>query len=212
MIPILPLFLAAGLVQDLEEVSAPPPRIHVLFLGDRGHHLPDQRLASVWGALAREGVAVEWEEELAGVTAERLADFDCLMVYANQPGHSKAPREFMDAVLGFVRSGGGLVALHCASGCFPETDAWLELVGARFLSHGAEIFSQQVVLPGHPIMAGWEAFESWDETYVQQHNEAGRTVLAFRGEEPWTWVRAEGKGRPLSGESTKGPWLPPQLE
>ncbi len=195
MIPILPLFLAAGLVQQLEEVSAPPPRIHVLFLGDRGHHLPDQRLASVWGALAREGVAVEWEEELAGVTAERLADFDCLMVYANQPGHSKAPREFMDAVLGFVRSGGGLVALHCASGCFPETDAWLELVGARFLSHGAEIFSQQVVLPGHPIMAGWEAFESWDETYVQQHNEAGRTVLAFRGEEPWTWVRAEGKGR-----------------
>ncbi len=195
MISGLALALGSFMGQGIESLEGPPPRVHVLFLGDRGHHQPAERLGSVWGVLAREGVAVEWEEELAGVTAERLADFDCLMVYANQPSHSKAPPEFMEAVLGFVRGGGGLVALHCASGCFSETDAWLDLVGARFLSHGAEIFSQQVVLPEHPIVAGWEAFESWDETYVQQHHEAGRTVLAFRGEEPWTWVRAEGKGR-----------------
>ena len=30
---------------------------------------------------------------------------------------------------------------------------------------------------------------------ASQHNETGRTVLQKRDNEPWTWVRTEGKGR-----------------
>ncbi|HBF22803.1 MAG TPA: hypothetical protein DDW23_03215, partial [Planctomycetes bacterium] len=193
MIPVLTLFLIPGLPQSI--VAESPSRVDVLFLGDRGHHRPADRLASVWGAFAREGVAIEWEEDLASVTSARLADFDCLMVYANQPNHAKAPTVFMDAVLEFVQSGGGLVAVHCASGCFGESDEWLELIGARFLSHEAEIFSQQIAEPTHPVMDGWKGFESWDETYVQKHHDENRTILTFRGEEPWTWIRSEGRGK-----------------
>ncbi len=49
-------------------------------------------------------------------------------------------------------------------------------------------------------MKGFEPFRTWDETYVHtKHNEKDRHVLQVRaegqGEEPWTWVRTQGKGR-----------------
>ena len=52
----------------------------------------------------------------------------------------------------------------------------------------------------HPIMKGFEPFRTWDETYVHtKHNEKDRHVLQVRAEgqeeEPWTWVRTQGKGR-----------------
>src|SRR5699024_7044379 len=48
----------------------------------------------------------------------------------------------------------------------------------------------------HEIMEGFEGFKSWDETYVhQKHNTKNRTVLSYRGEEPWTWIRTQGEGR-----------------
>src|SRR5439155_23365434 len=54
--------------------------------------------------------------------------------------------------------------------------------------------------PDHPVMKGFKGFESWDETYVHtKHNTQDRTVLEYRAEgtaqEPWTWVRTQGKGR-----------------
>ncbi len=54
-------------------------------------------------------------------------------------------------------------------------------------------------------MKGYRSFQSWDETYVHsKHNVKDRTVLEVRrqgkqaegqSEEPWTWVRTQGKGR-----------------
>ncbi len=52
----------------------------------------------------------------------------------------------------------------------------------------------------HPITKGLLPFRTWDETYVHtKHNTKDRKVLQVRAEgtseEPWTWVRTEGKGR-----------------
>ncbi len=49
-------------------------------------------------------------------------------------------------------------------------------------------------------MQGLRPFATWDETYVHtKHNTKDRTVLQVRaegnGDEPWTWVRTQGKGR-----------------
>ena len=49
-------------------------------------------------------------------------------------------------------------------------------------------------------MNGFEPFRTWDETYVhRKHNEKDRHLLQVRDEagkdEPWTWVRTQGKGR-----------------
>lgn len=169
--------------------------LNVLFIGDRGHHQPEARLAQVYGPLLRVGFAIDWEDDLAFITRERLRDYDCVMMYANQPQHRVVPTAFMSALSDYVRAGGGLVALHCTSGCFMESPEWLEMVGARFVSHGAEIFQQQVVASEHQVMKGWANFKSWDETYVQTHHPDQRVVLAMRGDEPWTWVRQEGRGR-----------------
>ena len=170
-------------------------RTDVLFIGDRGHHQPFERLKDVWGALAREGIWVEWEEDLSEISAQRLKSFDCVLMYANQAQDSKVPPKFFSALKGFVNDGGGFVALHCTSGCFMQSQEWLEFVGARFVSHGAEIFQQEIKQPDHSLLEGWENFESWDETYVQTHFEKGRLVLATRNNEPWMWIRQEGRGR-----------------
>ena len=90
--------------------------------------------------------------------------------------------------------------LHCASYCFLNSPKYIALVGAQFQRHGTGEFDTKVVDPSHPIMKGFEPFRTWDETYVHpKHNEKDRHVLQVRAEgqtdEPWTWVRTQGKGR-----------------
>src|SRR5690606_30327453 len=102
------------------------------------------------------------------------------------------------ALLRFVENGGALIPVHSASACFGHSDAFVKLVGGRFHSHEDGVFTTRIA-PGqenHPIMRGYQGFETWDETYVHSdHNEDGRTVLMLREDEPWTWVREQGKGR-----------------
>ncbi|HRV80286.1 MAG TPA: ThuA domain-containing protein [Planctomycetota bacterium] len=187
--------LTAALLAFASLLPTGPDRVYVLFIGDHGHHRPADRLQDVYGPLLRAGFAIDWEDELEFVTSERLADYDAVMMYANQPEHAVVPPDFFAALQGFVREGGGFVALHCTSGCFMESDEWLQFVGARFQSHGTEVFQQEVLAPEHPLMAGWPNFTAWDETYVQTHAPGDRVVLSQRGSEPWSWVRSEGKGR-----------------
>src|SRR5262249_51359858 len=103
------------------------------------------------------------------------------------------------ALIDFVEGGKGFVPLHCASYCFLNSPGYIDLVGAQFLRHGTGTF-KTTPAADHPILKGFEGFESWDETYAHtKHNEKDRTVLEYREEggtkEPWTWVRAQGKGR-----------------
>ena len=174
-------------------LQAQDNRLHVLFLGDRGHHQPEARLHQVYGQLGRARIAVDYEERVEALVPERLALYDVVMVYAN---HLEIATANEVALKQWVEAGGGLFAVHCASACFPESEIWGELVGARFASHGGEVFTQRVVDDAHPVTDGWEPFTSWDETYVHdEHLSEGRRVLAMREEEPWTWVRQQGKGR-----------------
>jgi len=187
--------LAAVCVSQVAATAAEPLR--VLFLGDEGHHRPAERFAQVQGMLANRGIEMVYTDSLDDLSAESLAGYDALAVYANidnLPGSAEA------AIMDYVREGGGIVPLHCASFCFRNSPAWIALVGAQFDRHGAGEFRTEIVAADHPVMQGFEGFESWDETYVHRlHNDRGRTVLEVREEngerEPWTWVRSEGKGR-----------------
>ena len=90
--------------------------------------------------------------------------------------------------------------VHCASYCFLNSPKYIALVGAQFQRHGTGEFDTKIVDPSHPIMKGFVPFRTWDETYVHtKHNDKDRHVLQTRAEgqsdEPWTWVRTEGKGR-----------------
>lgn len=194
------LILCAGMV--LPALPRPAERIQVLFLGDRGHHHPHERVAAVHAPLFRRGIQLEYTEDLAALSRQNLARFDVVAVYAN---HTEIDPDQERALVEFVRGGGGLAAIHCASACFPGSPRYVALVGGRFASHGAGTFTTRAVAPGHPLVAGHRPFTSWDETYVHADLTDDRTVLSVRerapdepggaGDEPWTWVRDEGAGR-----------------
>jgi len=170
--------------------------VRALFLGDQGHHRPTQLRGWLAPALRPRGVRITYTEDISDLDADVLSGYDCLIVYANI---DVLPAESERALLDFVAGGGGLVALHCASYCFRNSEAWIELVGAQFLRHGYGVFRTEIVERDHPVTRGFMAFESTDETYVHHRHNPERTVLSYRvdGEhrEPWTWVREHGKGR-----------------
>ena len=179
-----------------DDPSHPTP-LSVLFLGDRGHHVPAERAAQLIPVLDTRGIKVDYTEDVADLNAEKLGKYDALVIYANTERIEPAQEK---ALVDYVREGGGFVPIHCASFCFLNSPAYTALVGAQFKSHTTGTFDVKVVDPNHPITKGLGLFTTWDETYVHtKHNETGRHLLETRDEagrdEPWTWTRDEGKGR-----------------
>lgn len=174
-----------------------PPRLSVLFLGDRGHHRPADRAAQITPVMDLRGIDLTYTENVADLNANKLRNYDALLIYANieriEPDQERA-------LMDYVTGGGGFVPVHCASYCFLNSPAYIALVGAQFRRHGTVEFETRVVDPEHPIMKGFQPFRTWDETYVHhRHNTESRNVLQTRQEgaenEPWTWTRNHGKGR-----------------
>ena len=177
--------------------AAETPKLKVLFLGDAGHHAPRDRFKQLDPVFAKRSITMTYTEKLEDLNAKTLGEYDALMVYAN---HSKISAEQEKALLDYVESGKGFIPLHCASYCFLNSPKYIDLVGAQFRSHGTGTFRTEVVKPEHEIMKGYQAFSSWDETYVHtKHNTQDRVILEVRTDgdlkEPWTWVRTQGKGR-----------------
>ena len=181
--------------------AAEPP-LKLLFLGDNGHHRPGDRFAQLAPVLADRDIELKYTDDPASLSPDTLAGFDGLVIYSNL---ERITPEQEQALLDFVSGGKGFIPLHCASYCFLNSNAYIDLVGAQFQKHGAEVFSTIIARPEHPIMQGFGGFRSFDETYVhRRHNEANRVVLEYRQQgmqadgqtrEPWTWVRTHGKGR-----------------
>jgi putative membrane-bound dehydrogenase-like protein len=192
-----PLVLLVALGLSAAGRADDPKPLKALFLGDRGHHRPADRFKQLDPAFAKRGIQLTYTEKADDLNAETLAGYDALIVYANT---TKITPTQEKALLDFVEGGRGFVPLHCASYCFLNSPKYIDLVGAQFRSHGIGTFRATVAAPDHPVMKGFTAFESWDETYVHtKHNEKDRTVLEYRVsgdvKEPWTWVRTQGKGR-----------------
>ena len=191
--------IVAGLLLGMIQ-SAEANDLKLLFLGDNGHHRPGDRAAQLVPVMADRGIEVRYTDDSAtALSAETLAQFDGLIVYANI---DRIEDDQAKALLDYVASGKGFVPLHCASYCFRNNDEVVALIGAQFQRHGGEVFRVHPTEAAatHPIMQGYGGFESWDETYVHtKHNERNRTVLEFRyegdGKEPWTWTRTHGNGR-----------------
>lgn len=174
-----------------------PRKIEVLFLGHNSeHHNSAQYLPLLSAALAIKGVNFTYTDNPEDLNDEFLAPFDALMIYAN---HDSIGESQNTALLKFVKSGKGFLPIHSASYCFRNAEEYVELVGAQFKSHKVDSFPTKIVDANHPIMKGFEPFETWDETYVHDKHNNDRTVLMERAEgdsmEPWTWVRQYGKGR-----------------
>jgi len=188
------LLLASTLGLTAAEPDKP---LKVLFLGDQGHHKPAERYRQIAPVLQERGIELTYTEALSDLNVKKLGEYDALLIYANQ---EKISPEQEKALLEYVAAGHGFVPVHCASYCFLNSPAYIELVGAQFARHGTGTFRTRIVDKKHPITQGFDGFQSWDETYVHtKHNEKDRTVLEIRadnsGFEPWTWVHTHGQGR-----------------
>ena len=190
--------------------QGPPPgkRVEVLFLGHTHateatdpkaggwYHDSDRFAPMLKAALAPYGFNFSYTTDAADLNATNLANYDALLIYSN---HRAIAASQEKALLDFVAGGKGLLALHSASFCFQNSPPYIALLGAQFERHGTGEFSAAFVHPSHPVLAGLQPFQVWDETYVHTKPGPDRTVLMERtegaGREPWTWVRSHGKGR-----------------
>ncbi|PQO44029.1 PVC-type heme-binding CxxCH protein [Blastopirellula marina] len=176
--------------------------IRILFLGDQGHHRPADRAAQMLPVMKERGIDIEYTEDVTALNKDRLKQYDGLMIYANIENITPDQEA---AMLDYVVKGGALIPLHCASYCFLNSPAYVDLVGGQFQKHGGEVFTTVIAEPNHPIMKGFHGFQSWDETYIHhRHNDRDRIVLEYRvqggqadgkTQEPWTWIRTQGAGR-----------------
>lgn len=192
--------IATGLALALSvaSASAADEPLKVLFLGDQGHHRPADRAKQLIPVMKDRGIDITYTEDQAdALKPETLAKYDALIVYANS---TEITPDQDKALLDYVENGGGFVPLHCASYCFLNSPAYIDLVGAQFQRHGFGEFDTETIDADHPITKGLKPFRTADETYVHtKHNEKDRHVLQVRaegdGQEPWTWTRTQGKGR-----------------
>ena len=178
-------------------LAVAPPPLAVLFLGDTNHHQPRARFAQLQPVFAGRGIALTYSDKLSDLNPDTLGQYAGLMVFANHEKFETPAQE--QALLDYVASGKGFIPVHCASYCFIQSPKYVELVGAQFRSHSTGVFRSRLAA-AHPVTAGYNAFESWDETYVHHKHAAGKTVLEVRAdragvEEPWTWVKGHDKGR-----------------
>ena len=196
MLGLLTALLMAAAPTSVLGQSALPERLNVLFLGDDGHHRPAKQVVHILPYMTDRGINLFYTDHLEDLNPATLRRYDAVAIYGNHPRIS--PEQEV-ALLNYVADGGGLVPIHCASAMFGNSDAYVNLVGGAFKSHGEATFRTRIDAPDHPAIQNVPNFESWDETYVHMKHNPDKQVLETRvedgHEEPWTWVRSHGQGR-----------------
>jgi putative membrane-bound dehydrogenase-like protein len=197
----LPLIaLGIALAQSLSVPKPEARRLEVLFFGapTAAHpgHDPITRYRVVKRHLGTEGINFTYTENPAeAFDPQVLSKYDALLMYGNWEQNGPMPAAQLKALTDFVENGGGFLPIHCASACYGGSPEFIKLVGGRFKSHETGVFKVTNVNPQHPIMREYKGFEAWDETYVHDQHGEDRVILEKRENEPWTWVREQGKGR-----------------
>jgi len=147
--------------------------------------------------LEAEGIAVtattDWED------VRSVGEYDALVDYSTHNGRTSAQR---DALLSFVRGGGGYAGVHPAADLTAGVDdpdpEMEELVGGMFLDHPDQTDLPVHVVADHPVTERVGDFEVYDEPYRLRYDDVD--VLARMdhpelGDMPVAWVRRHGDGR-----------------
>lgn len=111
-----------------------------------------------------------------------------------------------EALVEFVRDGGGLVACHTAVICFDDWPQWGEVLGGAWVwgtsSHPAPApISASLVGAGHPVLQGVDRLDLVDEVYGDLAMSPEVTVLATARrhaddtDQSVVWTHTYGRGR-----------------
>ncbi|MES2922808.1 MAG: PVC-type heme-binding CxxCH protein [Verrucomicrobiota bacterium] len=199
LLPLGVLAAALGLSQTPKQPAAEARHVEILFLGaptaNGPGHDPVERYRVLKKALGVDGINLTYTQDLADIRREVLDRYDGVMLYGNWKQNEPMDSAQEKALLGYVADGGAFLPIHCASACFGGSPEFIKLVGGRFKSHETGVFKTTITDRNHPVMRGYDGFETWDETYVHDRLTDDRTILQLRDKEPWTWVREQGKGK-----------------
>jgi type 1 glutamine amidotransferase len=117
-------------------------------------------------------------------------------IYFHHKHLSPAALERLD---GFLRQGGGLLAVHGAAASFKTEPRYHAILGGRFVGHGAVAHFEVQPVPGEEgIFAGIGSFTVRDELYRHEYDPSSQvhfTTPVGTGQEPVVWTRRHGEGR-----------------
>jgi uncharacterized protein len=159
------------------------------------------------GLLESRGAKAEATYDLDALKSLGEGRYDLVLSYTcltsdeggGKGGPDRLTEAQSDALALWIRSGGGLLAVHAATVIGKSDPALGELIGGVFVSHPPQFaFTLYPVFEDHPMIAGIEAFAVHDELYVQTHRSDVRIHLVAldRGVAyPMAWTRIEGRGR-----------------
>jgi type 1 glutamine amidotransferase len=153
--------------------------------------------------------AAKVDEAIKAVLAEKMSpealkNYDAV-VFANTTGDLPLPDN--QAFIDWVKSGKGFVGMHSAADTFHHFAAYLDMLGAEFKTHEAQVsvdaLNQDQQCPAcHHLPADWQVF---DEIY--QFQKFDRTKVhgllgldkhpnnKSPGDYPISWCKQFGKGR-----------------
>ncbi len=135
-------------------------------------------------------------EDAAALKSLAGSNHDCVVLYTQGDKFDDAG---IDALAKFVRGGGGLVGIHCASDTNTKSETYMKLLGSQFINHGPVFdFKVNVTEPEHPIAHRIKDFRVVDELYVlKPHGEFQTFMTAWWADQqqPMAYSKSEGKGR-----------------
>ena len=188
--------------------SAKRPRTLAL-IGDR-YHSPVYIRDGLAPAFLRENIPVTFIENVQALNADSLEDFELLVILRdgmNWPnGYDKEPVKWMtdvqqQAIWDFVNGGGGFLPLHNAQGIYPPDGLYYKLLGGDYGGHpDPAVFTVRVENKDHPVTAGVEDYEIYDEQhmvkyYLDRDHQLLRSIARDNQAAAAGWWREVGKGR-----------------
>ncbi|MEP0766230.1 MAG: DUF1080 domain-containing protein [Fimbriimonadia bacterium] len=193
------MFALIGTLAILGTVASsggPTAKIKVLFLSGWTIHEHETLPPVLLRALNATGdfeVTLSSDKSLLA----KLSPYDVVLLYTTGGDLTK---EEETGLWNFVDNGKGLAGIHSASDSFKNSDKFWQLLGGRFVSHGAGTYKVNIKRGGPvpEIVAGLGDFTITDETYVNDiHKKSFIQPLAYRAEdnEPAAWIQQQGKGR-----------------
>jgi type 1 glutamine amidotransferase len=178
----------------------------LMILGGTWHDF-DGFAAAMTPVFEKAGHAVDATYDLDALTriAERRYDLVLLNTCIGEVRQDDGPvapgltDSQAESLAGWVRGGGGLLAVHAATVAGQTNSTLRALVGSVFVEHPPQFsFTVYPLYEEHPITAGVDAFTVHDEFYVQAYDDtvAIHAIALDRGvAHPMVWSKSEGRGR-----------------
>ncbi len=129
---------------------------------------------------------VEVTETPEACTAETFSRYDVLLSNWNTFGDKVTVREWpapmREALVEFVRKGGGFVVVHAGGASFPDWADYQKIIGGTWgkgTGHGpVHAYTVKFTDPNHPIVRGLAPFQITDELWHRMPIQPGTIILA----------------------------------